>query len=99
MTRLDKETSRRRWCELVGLWNEYDPIGVMDDPDWPRDEYESYVGQTLRRLEKGATPSDIVAYLAESSAGMGLEFDRASAEEHAARFVDWYRRNWRDTTG
>ena len=35
--RLDKAESRKRWAELRDLWNEFDPIGVMDFPDWPRD--------------------------------------------------------------
>jgi len=76
MRRLDKEASRRRWHELRELWNEYDPIGVMDDPDWHRDEYEAYVGRTMRLLEQAATPADIVDYLEETSSYMGLEFDR-----------------------
>ena len=26
------------------LISQWDPIGVMDDPEWPRDEYDSYIG-------------------------------------------------------
>jgi hypothetical protein len=29
------------------LWNEFDPIGVMADGDGPRDEYDSYLAQTV----------------------------------------------------
>jgi hypothetical protein len=97
MKRLDKQTSRRRWRELRDKWNEYDPIGVMDDPDWPRDEYEAYVGPTLRLLEQGATVEDIVGYLEEASACMGLNFDRPNSLQHSAEFVFWYQDKWRNT--
>ena len=46
MERLDKEASRQRWRELRDKWIKYDPIGVMDSFDWPRDEYDAYVGPT-----------------------------------------------------
>ena len=91
MKRFNKKTLPRLWRELAGLWRDYDPIGIMDDPKAPRDEYDTYVGQTLRRLIEGASPAEIAAHLEELSARMGLPFDRARAEEHANRMVDWYR--------
>ena len=97
MKRLDKTASRQRWKELREKWNEYDPIGVMDDADWPGDEYEAYVGRTLRLLEQGASVEGIVIYLEEVSGHMGLEFDRRRALQHSAEFVRWYQENWRDT--
>ena len=90
MKRLDKENSRQRWRELRDKWNEYDPIGIMDDPDWPRDEYEAYVGPTMRLLEQGVTEEDIVKYLEEVSVHMGLEFDDSRALQHSAEFVRWF---------
>ena len=97
MKRLDKNASRQRWRELRDKWNEYDPIGVMDDSDWPRDEYEAYVGPTMRLLEQGATVESIVRYLEEASAHMGLSFDRPRTLQHSAEFVRWYQDRWRDT--
>ena len=94
MRRLEKEDSRRRWRELRELWNDYDPIGVMGSPNSPLDEYEAYVGSTLRLLEQGATPEDIAEFLEQASEHMGLQFDRQNALEHAARFVRWYLERW-----
>ena len=96
MKRLDKQTSRQRWGELRDKWNEYDPIGVMDDPEWPRDEYEAYVGQTMRLLEQGASAEDIAIYLEEVSGYMGLTINHRRALQHSAEFVRWYQENWRD---
>ena len=56
--------SRRQWKESRDLWCEWDPIGVMSQDDWPRDEYDSYLGPTLRLLEADATAADIMKYLA-----------------------------------
>ena len=97
MKRLDKKASRQRWRELRDKWNEYDPIGVMDGPDGPRDEYEAYVGPTMRLLERGATVADIVRYLEQASGHMGLNFDRPGALQHGAELVRWYQDKWRDT--
>ena len=49
---LTKEQSRARWAEVRALWCDWDPIGVMPsaESDWPLDEYDAYLGQTLRLL-------------------------------------------------
>jgi hypothetical protein len=64
MQRLDKSDSRERWRQIRDLWNEFDPIGVMGMEDWPRDEYDSYLGPTLRLLEQDASLEEIQKYLA-----------------------------------
>jgi len=97
MKRLDKQASRQRWGELRDKWNDYDPIGVMDSPEWPRDEYETYVGETMRMLEQGASVDDIVGYLEEVSDYMGLKFDRDRALQYSEIFIRWYQENWRGT--
>jgi hypothetical protein len=45
------------------LFCEWDPIWVMDDPEWPRDEYDCMVGPCLRLLEEGAPEGQIEDYL------------------------------------
>ena len=97
MERLDKEASRQRWRELRDKWIKYDPIGVMDSFDWPRDEYDADVGPTMRLLEQGATVEEIVRYLEEASSHMGLNFDRPRALRQGAEFVRWYQDKWRNT--
>jgi hypothetical protein len=73
MRRLTKAESRERWSQARALWNDGDPTGVFAMSNWPPDEYESYVGPTLRLLEKGASLVELTEYL-ESVAGecMGL---------------------------
>ncbi len=99
MRRLSKEESRQRWAELRDLWNQYDPIGVMGYPNSPKDEYDSYVGWTMRCLEQNVSLNDIVDNIEEIvREGMGLShFDRNEANLYAQRMIDWYRDKWEGT--
>lgn len=93
--RLSRAELRQRHRELRDLVNEWDPIGVMDDPTWPRDEYECLVGPLLRRLEAGATADEVAAYLhAELTGHFGLSTPLTQCREWAAAATAWYRARW-----
>jgi hypothetical protein len=76
---LPKEQSRevRRAIRrvFVEVW---DPIGVMGDPEWPRDEYDAYIGPVFETLVTGGSDEEIAAHLNDAVAHMGLEGSRAS---------------------
>ena len=99
--RLSKEQSRKRWAEVRTLWCEWDPIGVMPIPDWPRDEYDGYLGATLRLLESGASQEKIAEYLSEIVLQhMGLsetELARSRRLAFAAELQGWYERHWSES--
>ena len=101
MERLDKSDSRERWRQVRDLWNEFDRIGVMGMEDWPRDEYESYLGQTLRLSEQDAPPEEIQEYLAfVTPEHMGLSETpqfAMSRRNFAERLRDWYAEKWPGT--
>lgn len=98
--RLSKQESRQRWGEVRDLWNQFDPIGVMDDPEWPRDEYEAYCGRTLRLLEQDADTEELVRHLEWAVCDrMGLTLDRAEAERFAGRLRSWFQSRWSGTRG
>lgn len=97
MKRLDKQTSRKRSAELRALWNEYDPIGVMGGPHAPPDEYDSFVGPTLRLLARNADLEEIVSYLESVNDHIGLVFDQDRAALFAARAKHWFQRYWSGT--
>jgi hypothetical protein len=63
MSSLSKVQSRARWSELRALLCEWDPIGVMSEPEWPRDEYDCMVAPIMRLLEVGASEENIAGYL------------------------------------
>ena len=42
---------------------DWDPIGVMDDPEWPQDEYDSYIGEIYRFLSRGESADFIASHL------------------------------------
>jgi hypothetical protein len=52
--------------ELRKLWNEYDPIGVVENSEID-DEYEAYVGPHLSLLEGGASDEAIFDHINEKS--------------------------------
>ena len=96
--RLNKEQSRKRYNEIRELGCEWDPIGVMDDPDWPRDEYDSYLGPTLRRLEEGASIQKIAEYLGYIvGEHMGMGDSGVSYSKpllFAEKLREWYEKHW-----
>jgi hypothetical protein len=56
---------------LIADW---DPIGVMDDPEWPKDEYDRYIGQLYSFLERGESADFIARHLCfveEKEMGLG----------------------------
>jgi hypothetical protein len=98
--RLSKEESRRRFRELCDLWNEYDPIGCMT-VGAPADEYEAYVGQMMRLLERDAPVHEVYAYVKREVTGhMGVTWHvdldvRTVLFAHQCR--DWFDQGWRGT--
>jgi hypothetical protein len=99
---LTKDQSRKRWGEIRALWCEFDPIGVVNSLSGPFDEYDAYLGPSLRLLERDATADEIAAYLATVTLNhMGLsdslEFAMAR-RQFAHELREWYGIHWRDTT-
>lgn len=62
------------------LVEDWDPIGVMDDPDWPRDEYDAYVGEIYGFLQRGESAAFIsrhLCFLEEKVIGLGAPSESA----------------------
>ena len=68
----------------------------------PNDEYDAYLGPSLRLLERDATADEIATYLANVTLDhMGLSDspERSTARhQFAHRLREWYSTHWRDTT-
>ena len=98
MRRLTREQLRQRSAELRDLINEWDPIGVMDDPAWPRDEYDCLVGPVLRHLEAGHTRDMMIDYLTrELSDHFGLDPAAIRPHDFVERAAAWYSDRWSGT--
>jgi hypothetical protein len=52
-----------RWV-FIEIW---DPIGVMTDPDWPRDNYDGYIGRIVELQCRVASDEEIVDYLSRAT--------------------------------
>ena len=99
MRRLTREELRQRYAELRDLINQWDPIGVMDDPAWPRDEYDCLVGPVLRHLEAGDKPDVIVAFLtSELTEHFGMDRGAIRPQEFVGCAAVWFADRW-DGTG
>src|SRR5215475_3807442 len=96
--RLTKVDSRRRWSEVRGLWCQHDPIGVRPGAGGPDDEYDSYLGPTLRLLESGASLQKIVDYLTSVEVDHMGSTDTPAAllrrKVFAAQLREWYEKRW-----
>ena len=96
--RLSKQESRERWAQLRQIVNEWDPIGVMDDPGWPQDEYDCLVGPLMRMLEDHASPKKIVSVLQrEIQDHFGLDTKHLEFVPVATRLSEWFQAHWADT--
>ena len=42
---------------------DWDPIGVMDDPEWPRDEYDAYIGEIYNFIARDESAEFIARHL------------------------------------
>jgi hypothetical protein len=100
--RLTKDQSRRRWAQIRDLWNDWDPIGVTALSDWPRDEYDAYLGPSLRLLESGASLQALRDYLADVELNrMGLSESPQAQKarlQFAAKLREWYEKHWAGST-
>ena len=96
MRRLTKADSREPWDQAREMWNEWDPIGVMDDPACPRDEYDAYVAPTLRMLWEAPSESELAKFLSSLvQENMGLPGSSAGA--FARKLIEWRETHWADT--
>jgi len=86
-----KARFRRHEAALRELWNAFDPIGVMGDPEWPRDEYDRYLSHTLRLLTDGAGTLAIAGYIESVVRDeMALPSDPAATYAFACKLEAWF---------
>jgi len=87
-----RERSKEQMSELRELLCDWDPIGVMANPDWPRDEYDCLIGPLLQRLSQGASAVEIADYLRdEITEHFGLNEADYQFASIAERIAFWFR--------
>ena len=90
---LSRRELKQRSSELNALMHDWDPIGVMRDPNWPRDEYEWLVGPLLTLLESGATEAEIGSRLRKEIVEyLGLSPEHYDFPAMGARVRVWFDR-------
>lgn len=97
MRRLEKVESRNRWSQLRDLWNEFDPIGVMNYENWPLDEYENYCGPVMRLLEKNAPDMELETYVRSVCDYMGMQPPYGEIQNFVRKLQQWFQENWSNT--
>jgi hypothetical protein len=78
---MPKEQSREVRCAIRRVFVEvWDPIRVMDDPEWPRDEYDGYIGRVFELLATGGSDKEITEHLLWATGRMGMDGSSASLQ-------------------
>jgi hypothetical protein len=76
--------------ELRGLLLEWDPIGVVHEPDWPQDEYDAFLEPLSERLRGGASAEELTDFLEGAvREQLGLEPDRDREADLARKLAEW----------
>lgn len=98
MSKLNKEQSRERYRQLRALWSRWDPIGVVSPNDERSDEYDQYLGPTLRLLEQNGSQQEIADYLSfvvGEYMGLGERgVEQANPVQFAHQLINWFDKNW-----
>ena len=93
---MDQGDHERWWRERGSselrelLYSEWDPIGLGQIADAPRDEYEHYAGGLARRLRAGSSEQELAVLLEGYRADMGLERSEEIDLAFARRLRSWY---------
>jgi hypothetical protein len=88
---LPKPQLNTYWGGLRTLLCDWDPIGVMNNPEWPQDEYDCLIGPLLSLLMNGSSNEDIASYLhAEITEHFGLNDAYYDFEDIARRITSWF---------
>ncbi len=79
--------------ECRRLWNEFDPIGVLDDEYGTDNEYDSYLPQTIKLVQSDADVFKLTAYVRNVvHVSMGLTgFPEDGIKDFAERLHNWRR--------
>lgn len=87
----DKNLSRLISSELRGLWNEFDPIGVIHMGYDILDEYDSYQSDTLTCLRSEDSQNELLEYLEYiTSEHMGIEVPQKEIELFTKKLIIWF---------
>jgi hypothetical protein len=87
-----KEESHEVKCAIRKVFVEvWDPLRVMEDSYWPRDEYDGYIGGIFELLVTGRSDKEISDYLLWIVDRMGMDGSRVSLQTvvEALREIDW----------
>ena len=94
--KLTKTEITQRSSQLRELLCEWDPIGIMDHPGAPRDEYDCLIGPLLTRLDSSESEDDIAKYLRHQIVHhFGLSDTDYDFDAVAKRVQEWYDFGWR----
>jgi hypothetical protein len=88
---MSKERSREVRVQIRQVFNDvWDPIRVMSDPTWRRDEYDGYIGHMFELLTGSASDQEVEEYLVWCLGRMGMDGSRSSHRDviDALRQID-----------
>jgi hypothetical protein len=83
-----REVKRAIRKVFIEVW---DPIRVMNDPEWPRDEYDGYIGRVFELLVTNGSDKEIIEYLLWATGRMGIDGSAVSLQTvvNTLREIKW----------
>ena len=84
--------------KVMALLRKWDPIGVLDDPEWSDDEYNMYAAPIVRMLDAGISEKELFDHMRRIvQERMEISCDKKKTEQTAHELVefwkDWKQRN------
>jgi hypothetical protein len=93
---MDSEYVRRpdaqRHLKVMELLRKWDPIGVLDDTEWPDDEYDIYSAPMARMLDAGISEKNLYNHMKSIvKERMELACDKKKTKQIAHELVEFWK--------
>lgn len=88
-----RRSDAQDYLKVLEVLRKWDPIGVIDGPNGPQDEYDTYAPDLIRMLDARKSREEIVRHLGViASDHMGLEnYDREHTAACVRELIDFWR--------
>ena len=82
--------------KVMELLRDWDPIGVLDDPDWPKDEYDGYSATIVQMLDARIPEDELYTFMKRIvTDNMEIPCDKKKTKQIAHDLVEFWK-EWKD---
>ena len=85
--------------KVMECLRKWDPIGVINDPNWPDNEYDGYSAAIVHMLDSGVSKKDLLKHLKKICIeNIGIGFDKVKTEKIVDEMLAFWK-DWKVTAG